>query len=125
MTDGTVTPCVLGRFLPVGNAKSEGLAAVFGGQKWEGHRRQHPTGQRYGLPAGRLQRLQPGEHRSRRRHKVLVDVDARDLLRASPGPFPAGTTGSSPPCPYAPSRCRGFRHCARAAGWSQPSLGPG
>lgn len=35
MTDGTVTPCVLGRFLPTGNAKSEGLAAVFGGQKWK------------------------------------------------------------------------------------------
>ncbi|WP_433456346.1 radical SAM protein (plasmid) [Streptomyces sp. CA-142005] len=35
MTDGTVTPCVLGRFLPTGNAKTEGLAAVFGGQKWK------------------------------------------------------------------------------------------
>jgi hypothetical protein len=34
--DGTtVTPCVLGRFLPTGNAKTEGLAAVFGGQKWK------------------------------------------------------------------------------------------
>ncbi|MGW5465966.1 radical SAM/SPASM domain-containing protein [Streptomyces sp. NPDC003996] len=35
MADGTVTPCVLGRFLPTGNAKTEGLAAVFGGQKWK------------------------------------------------------------------------------------------
>ncbi|WP_328493482.1 radical SAM protein [Streptomyces sp. NBC_00414] len=34
MTDGTVTPCVLGRFLPTGNAKSDGLAAVFGGRAW-------------------------------------------------------------------------------------------
>jgi MoaA/NifB/PqqE/SkfB family radical SAM enzyme len=34
MTDGRVTPCVLGRFLDTGNAKTEGLAAVFGGQKW-------------------------------------------------------------------------------------------
>jgi hypothetical protein len=34
MTDGTVTPCVWGRFLGTGNAKSEGLEAVFGGQKW-------------------------------------------------------------------------------------------
>ncbi|MET8563210.1 radical SAM protein [Streptomyces flaveolus] len=34
MTDGTVTPCVLGRFLNTGNAKTEGLAAVFAGQKW-------------------------------------------------------------------------------------------
>ncbi|MFF4317077.1 radical SAM protein [Streptomyces sp. NPDC001507] len=34
MTDGTVTPCVLGRFLGTGNAKTEGLAAVLGGQRW-------------------------------------------------------------------------------------------
>ncbi|MEU9523281.1 radical SAM protein [Streptomyces sp. NPDC048224] len=34
MTDGTVTPCVLGRFLNTGNAKTDGLAAVFGGQQW-------------------------------------------------------------------------------------------
>jgi len=34
MTDGTVTPCVLGRFLNTGNAKTEGLAAVFAGQQW-------------------------------------------------------------------------------------------
>lgn len=34
MTDGTVTPCVLGRFLPTGNAKTDGLAVVFGGQLW-------------------------------------------------------------------------------------------
>ncbi|WP_233646832.1 radical SAM protein [Streptomyces sp. BSE6.1] len=33
MTDGTVTPCVLGRFLKTGNAK-DGLATVFGGQQW-------------------------------------------------------------------------------------------
>ncbi|BCL27141.1 hypothetical protein GCM10017557_20000 [Streptomyces aurantiacus] len=32
MTDGTVTPCVLGRFLPTGNAKTDGLAVVFGGR---------------------------------------------------------------------------------------------
>ncbi|MGW0015764.1 radical SAM protein [Streptomyces tendae] len=34
MTDGTVTPCVLGRFLKTGNAKTDGLAGVFGGQQW-------------------------------------------------------------------------------------------
>ncbi|MFG2679162.1 radical SAM protein [Streptomyces sp. NPDC048392] len=34
MTDGTVTPCVLGRFLKTGNAKADGLKAVFGGQQW-------------------------------------------------------------------------------------------
>lgn len=34
MTDGEVTPCVLGRFLHTGNAKDHGLAAVFAGQKW-------------------------------------------------------------------------------------------
>ncbi|MBQ0852885.1 radical SAM protein [Streptomyces sp. BH-SS-21] len=34
MTDGTVTPCVLGRFLSTGNAKTDGLAAVFSGQTW-------------------------------------------------------------------------------------------
>ncbi|WP_371666790.1 radical SAM protein [Streptomyces sp. NBC_00289] len=34
MTDGTVTPCVLGRFLPTGNAKDNGLAMVFRGQQW-------------------------------------------------------------------------------------------
>ncbi|WP_031487754.1 radical SAM/SPASM domain-containing protein [Streptomyces bicolor] len=34
MPDGTVTPCVLGRFLDTGNAKTEGLAAVFAGQRW-------------------------------------------------------------------------------------------
>ncbi|MFF1810728.1 radical SAM protein [Streptomyces sp. NPDC058251] len=34
MTDGTITPCVLGRFLGTGNAKTDGLAAVFGGQQW-------------------------------------------------------------------------------------------
>lgn len=34
MTDGTVTPCVLGRFLKTGNAKTGGLAGVFGGQQW-------------------------------------------------------------------------------------------
>ncbi|MGC0327078.1 hypothetical protein RKD23_000068 [Streptomyces sp. SAI-170] len=28
MTDGTVTPCVLGRFLGTGNARTEGLGAV-------------------------------------------------------------------------------------------------
>ncbi|WP_323136914.1 SPASM domain-containing protein [Streptomyces albogriseolus] len=34
MTDGTVTPCVLGRFLNTGNAKTSGLAAVFSGKRW-------------------------------------------------------------------------------------------
>ncbi|WP_328834594.1 radical SAM protein [Streptomyces europaeiscabiei] len=34
MTDGTVTPCVLGRFLTTGNAKTDGLATVFAGQQW-------------------------------------------------------------------------------------------
>ncbi|APY87768.1 radical SAM protein [Streptomyces alfalfae] len=34
MTDGTVTPCVLGRFLKTGNAKAEGLGSVFAGQQW-------------------------------------------------------------------------------------------
>ncbi|MFJ8143096.1 radical SAM protein [Streptomyces sp. NPDC096013] len=34
MTDGTVTPCVLGRFLGTGNARADGLAEVFGGQMW-------------------------------------------------------------------------------------------
>jgi hypothetical protein len=34
MTDGAVTPCVLGRFLQTGNAKTDGLAEVFGGQLW-------------------------------------------------------------------------------------------
>ncbi|CAM5515777.1 hypothetical protein STENM223S_03190 [Streptomyces tendae] len=33
-TDGTVTPCVLGRFLKTGYAKTDGLAAVSGGQQW-------------------------------------------------------------------------------------------
>ncbi|MGI5436315.1 radical SAM protein [Streptomyces shenzhenensis] len=34
MTDGTVTPCVLGRFLDTGNAKNDGLGAVFAGKRW-------------------------------------------------------------------------------------------
>ncbi|MEW2267239.1 radical SAM/SPASM domain-containing protein [Streptomyces sp. NPDC047853] len=34
MPDGTVTPCVLGRFLGTGNAKTDGLANVFSGQPW-------------------------------------------------------------------------------------------
>lgn len=34
MTDGTVTPCVLGRFLSTGNAKANGLKAVFAGAQW-------------------------------------------------------------------------------------------
>ncbi|MFJ8794089.1 radical SAM protein [Streptomyces sp. NPDC102462] len=34
MTDGTVTPCVLGRFLDTGNAKTDGLGAVFAGKRW-------------------------------------------------------------------------------------------
>ncbi|MEU7399751.1 radical SAM protein [Streptomyces sp. NPDC044948] len=49
MTDGTVTPCVLGRFLKTGNAKTDGLATVFGGQQWADTaasipRRSAPTG---------------------------------------------------------------------------------
>ncbi|MYT68216.1 MULTISPECIES: radical SAM protein [unclassified Streptomyces] len=35
MGDGTVVPCVLGRFLPTGNARDDGLAAVFDGQAWK------------------------------------------------------------------------------------------
>jgi MoaA/NifB/PqqE/SkfB family radical SAM enzyme len=34
MTDGTVTPCVLGRWLGTGNARDDGLATVFGGRQW-------------------------------------------------------------------------------------------
>ncbi|MER5950239.1 radical SAM protein [Streptomyces sp. NPDC001904] len=35
MGDGTVVPCVLGRFLPAGNARDDGLAGVFGGAMWK------------------------------------------------------------------------------------------
>lgn len=34
LPDGTVTPCVLGRFLPAGSVKTGRLAAVFAGQQW-------------------------------------------------------------------------------------------
>ncbi|MFD7338757.1 radical SAM protein [Streptomyces violascens] len=34
MPDGSVTPCVLGRFLPAGSVKEEGLTGIFGGEKW-------------------------------------------------------------------------------------------
>jgi MoaA/NifB/PqqE/SkfB family radical SAM enzyme len=34
MPDGQVTPCVLGRFLPAGDVKTQGLAAVFTSQRW-------------------------------------------------------------------------------------------
>ncbi|WAZ26585.1 SPASM domain-containing protein [Streptomyces cinnabarinus] len=34
MPDGQVTPCVLGRFLPAGDVKTQGLAAVFASPKW-------------------------------------------------------------------------------------------
>ncbi|MBD0744950.1 radical SAM/SPASM domain-containing protein [Streptomyces sp. CBMA152] len=34
MPDGTVTPCVLGRFLPAGSVKEKNLAEVFGGEGW-------------------------------------------------------------------------------------------
>ncbi|WP_406346860.1 radical SAM protein [Streptomyces sp. NBC_00648] len=34
MPDGSVTPCVLGRFLPAGQVQDEGLAAIFAGEKW-------------------------------------------------------------------------------------------
>ncbi|KUN00596.1 radical SAM protein [Streptomyces yokosukanensis] len=34
LPDGTVTPCVLGRFLPAGSVKTAGLKAVFAGQQW-------------------------------------------------------------------------------------------
>lgn len=35
LPDGTVAPCVLGRFLPAGDAKSSLLADVFAGAEWE------------------------------------------------------------------------------------------
>ncbi|GGP80077.1 radical SAM protein [Streptomyces melanogenes] len=34
MPDGSVTPCVLGRFLPAGRVQDEGLAAIFAGERW-------------------------------------------------------------------------------------------
>ena len=34
LPDGTVAPCVLGRFLPAGSVKTGSLAAVFAGQQW-------------------------------------------------------------------------------------------
>jgi len=34
MPDGTVTPCVLGRFLPAGSVKAAGLADVLAGPQW-------------------------------------------------------------------------------------------
>ncbi|WP_089105488.1 radical SAM protein [Streptomyces hyaluromycini] len=34
LPDGTVTPCVLGRFLPAGDAKAGPLAAVFSSARW-------------------------------------------------------------------------------------------
>ncbi|MGW7385324.1 radical SAM/SPASM domain-containing protein [Streptomyces sp. NPDC054794] len=34
LPDGTVTPCVLGRFLPAGSVKTAGLRAVLAGQRW-------------------------------------------------------------------------------------------
>ncbi|MBV7699243.1 radical SAM protein [Streptomyces sp. TRM70350] len=34
LPDGTVAPCVLGRFLPAGSVKTAGLKAVFAGQQW-------------------------------------------------------------------------------------------
>ncbi|WP_327434759.1 radical SAM/SPASM domain-containing protein [Streptomyces sp. NBC_01236] len=34
LPDGTVTPCVLGRFLPAGDVKSATLTQVFAGQQW-------------------------------------------------------------------------------------------
>ncbi|MCQ4042445.1 radical SAM/SPASM domain-containing protein [Streptantibioticus rubrisoli] len=34
MPDGTVTPCVLGRFLPAGSVKTESLAGVLSGSQW-------------------------------------------------------------------------------------------
>ncbi|GGU49916.1 radical SAM protein [Streptomyces violascens] len=34
LPDGSVTPCVLGRFLPAGRVQDEGLAAIFAGKKW-------------------------------------------------------------------------------------------
>ncbi|QRX95791.1 radical SAM protein [Streptomyces noursei] len=34
LPDGTVAPCVLGRFLPAGDVKTGGLATVFTGQRW-------------------------------------------------------------------------------------------
>ncbi|MFD5788544.1 radical SAM/SPASM domain-containing protein [Streptomyces sp. NPDC127037] len=35
LPDGSVAPCVLGRFLPAGNAKFGSLAEVFAGAEWE------------------------------------------------------------------------------------------
>ncbi|MGW3311491.1 radical SAM protein [Streptomyces sp. NPDC001073] len=34
LPDGTVVPCVIGRFLPAGTVKTTALAAVLGGQQW-------------------------------------------------------------------------------------------
>lgn len=34
LPDGSVAPCVLGRFLPAGNVKTAPLSAIFGGQQW-------------------------------------------------------------------------------------------
>ncbi|WP_175408091.1 radical SAM protein [Streptomyces sp. TRM64462] len=34
MPDGQVTPCVLGRFLPAGNVRTQGLAEVFASSPW-------------------------------------------------------------------------------------------
>ncbi|MEU5257132.1 radical SAM protein [Streptomyces longwoodensis] len=51
LPDGTVTPCVLGRFLPAGSVKEQGLAAVFAGAAWGRVAASIPR-QRHALSAG-------------------------------------------------------------------------
>jgi MoaA/NifB/PqqE/SkfB family radical SAM enzyme len=48
LPDGTVAPCVLGRFLPAGNVKAAGLAAVLGGRQWAQIAAGIPRGNRAG-----------------------------------------------------------------------------
>ncbi|MBK6015905.1 radical SAM protein [Streptomyces sp. MBT53] len=48
LPDGTVTPCVLGRFLPTGNVSTSPLAAIFGGQQWAQVAASIPRGTRAG-----------------------------------------------------------------------------
>ncbi|MFF5303475.1 radical SAM protein [Streptomyces sp. NPDC013161] len=48
LPDGTVAPCVLGRFLPAGNVKAAGLAAVLGGRQWAQIAASIPRGNRAG-----------------------------------------------------------------------------
>ncbi|WP_329235865.1 radical SAM protein [Streptomyces canus] len=48
LPDGTVTPCVLGRFLPTGNVSTSPLAAIFSGQQWAQVAASIPRGHRAG-----------------------------------------------------------------------------